>query len=660
MTEEKRKELLKKVTKKIDLINYNIYSPFIPSNNFYQRGEITYEPNKIKEIIKENNFPESYNFIENENISPIVKDQKSCGCCWAFATSTALAYRYKKQGIDVDLSPQSILSCYVKDCDTGAHLLDTDNFIVKNGATTETCVPYSSGNGNVASSCPTGCTNGGDFKKYYAKNSYATVYDYSSDNYYDIVTVIMDQLVNYGPVSSGISCYEDFKSLSRKSNCKNYIYKYDGESEFAGGHAVVIVGYGYEDSKYYWIVQNSWGTSFCDNGFAKVEFAEISIENVAFSEPYIEDEAGETSEKTINAKISLREDCSFLYTYTSGSDNYEDSFELNFINGDTTFYYICGKDPYEKGKSGICIFDVASFSNNGKGYYTYKDYSPLKNNNQYNLDFSSLNQKQFYYYGGDYIDNIYTTNNIYYISQSGSGITLIYVPASSDTNLVSKIYTNKNVDTSLSNCQVSDITINENYLIYCKLNQNEVNLFSQDNNSPLAYYIMCGGIEETQAIVRKLDTTKYPIYRVKKIVLPYDNYLTSNNELTIIANIEGSILELNGIKDNNYFVSIINVQKNNNIDSYEIVCEIPNPSAKEDEYEIPCYIVSSYMINYDNVYLTPYYSAYKVATPFEVIIDNNIKAISYTDYYPSVLRTTGASFIHFSLLLLLLLTLLNL
>ena len=193
---------------------------------------------------------------------------------------------------------------------------------------------------------------------------------------------------------------------------------------------------------------------------------------------------------------------------------------------------------------------------------------------------------------------IYTTNNIYYISQSGSGITLIYVPASSDTNLVSKIYRNKNVDTSLSNCQVSDITINENYLIYCKVSQNEVNLFSQDNNSPLAYYIMCGGIEETQAIVRKLDTTKYPIYRVKKIVLPYDNYLTSNNELTIIADIEGSISGLNGIKDNNYFVSIINVQKSNNINSYEIVCEIPNPSAKEDEYEIPCYIVSYYMINY--------------------------------------------------------------
>ena len=289
MTVEKREDLMSKYTKKIDILNYNAYLPLKPLNSLYINEEITYDPNKIKQIIKENGFPESFNFINEYKPTVNIKDQKSCGSCWAFATTTALAYRYKKLGIDVDLSPQSLLSCFVRDCDAGGHILDALFYVVKGGLTTETCIPYSSGNGYSIESCPTKCRGDEDFKKYYAKNSYATYIEYDSDNYYDVVTLIMDQLVNYGPVASGIDCYEDFEDMMQNSRCKYNIYKYDRKSDYLGGHAVVIVGYGYENSKYYWIIQNSWGKNFCDNGFAKVEFAEISIENVAFSEPYIID-----------------------------------------------------------------------------------------------------------------------------------------------------------------------------------------------------------------------------------------------------------------------------------------------------------------------------------------------------------------------------------
>ena len=69
--------------------------------------------------------------------------------------------------------------------------------------------------------------------------------------------------------------------LYYSNNCSE-IYKYDGHSNYTGGHAVVIVGYGYENSKYYWLIQNSWGTNFCGDGFLKVEFGEIGIEKVVF------------------------------------------------------------------------------------------------------------------------------------------------------------------------------------------------------------------------------------------------------------------------------------------------------------------------------------------------------------------------------------------
>ena len=71
-----------------------------------------------------------------------------------------------------------------------------------------------------------------------------------------------------------------------------------------------------------------WGDDFCDNGFAKIEFGEINIENIAFSEPYIESEE-DLEEKEISLKLNLRDDCRFEYIVENG-DDYEDSFEMYF------------------------------------------------------------------------------------------------------------------------------------------------------------------------------------------------------------------------------------------------------------------------------------------------------------------------------------------
>ena len=74
------------------------------------------------------------------------------------SSTTALAYRYFLKGIEVDLSPQHELSCYVRNCDHGNNLIDPQLSLIKNGTITEECLPFSSGS-EIIEECPTKCKN---------------------------------------------------------------------------------------------------------------------------------------------------------------------------------------------------------------------------------------------------------------------------------------------------------------------------------------------------------------------------------------------------------------------------------------------------------------------------------------------------------------------
>lgn len=48
------------------------------------------------------------------------------------------------------------------------------------------------------------------------------------------------------------------------------MYVYDKKSGAVGGHAIVILGWGEEGGKKYWIVRNSWGSDWGDKGYFKI------------------------------------------------------------------------------------------------------------------------------------------------------------------------------------------------------------------------------------------------------------------------------------------------------------------------------------------------------------------------------------------------------
>merc|ERR1712224_1048888 len=99
------------------------------------------------------------------------------------------------------------------------------------------------------------CTADGESTKYKCPEKHLML---SSDT--DIKAAVM----TVGAVEVGFTVYEDFM------NYKSGVYKYT-EGLALGGHAVKIVGWGQDYSAgFYWIVQNSWGPSWGENGFSKI------------------------------------------------------------------------------------------------------------------------------------------------------------------------------------------------------------------------------------------------------------------------------------------------------------------------------------------------------------------------------------------------------
>ena len=69
--------------------------------------------------------------------------------------------------------------------------------------------------------------------------------------------------------------YQDFMSY------KGGIYKHVTGYR-TGGHAVKLVGYGVEDGVNYWIIANSWGPAWGEDGFFRIAWNECGINDNVF------------------------------------------------------------------------------------------------------------------------------------------------------------------------------------------------------------------------------------------------------------------------------------------------------------------------------------------------------------------------------------------
>uniref|UniRef100_A0A914H0F1 Peptidase C1A papain C-terminal domain-containing protein n=1 Tax=Globodera rostochiensis TaxID=31243 RepID=A0A914H0F1_GLORO len=217
----------------------------------------------------------------------LIRDQSSCGSCWAFGAVEAMSDRTciaSGQKIQITLSADDLLSCCRRcgfGCD-GGEPLQAWRFWVKEGIVTGSnfsahggCRPYPFPPCEHHSNkthfepckhdlyptpkCERTCQNSYNIRQYkqdkfYGKSAYAVE---------NSMKAIQNELYVNGPVEVAFEVYEDFM------NYKGGIYYHVG-GKLGGGHAVKLLGWGADNGIPYWLVANSWNTDWGEDGFFRI------------------------------------------------------------------------------------------------------------------------------------------------------------------------------------------------------------------------------------------------------------------------------------------------------------------------------------------------------------------------------------------------------
>uniref|UniRef100_A0A8R1E2W6 Uncharacterized protein n=1 Tax=Caenorhabditis japonica TaxID=281687 RepID=A0A8R1E2W6_CAEJA len=196
--------------------------------------------------------PASIDYRDQGKLTP-VKNQGQCGSCWAFATVASVEAQYAiKKGKLVALSEQELVDCDNRNngCN-GGYRPYAMRFVKENGLETEKDYPYEAKKHDQ-------CSLIQNYTKIFIDGSRML-----SSNEEDVA----DWVGTKGPVTFGMQVVKAMYSY------RSGIFKpteEDCAEKSMGSHALTIVGYGDEGHGAYWIVKNSWGTSWGANGYFRL------------------------------------------------------------------------------------------------------------------------------------------------------------------------------------------------------------------------------------------------------------------------------------------------------------------------------------------------------------------------------------------------------
>jgi len=245
-----RLDIFTKKDAELKAINANPEHTFTVAHNFFstmtpeeikrwegdRTEDITVEPTILEETILGDADWRSH-------MNPI-KNQGSCGSCWTFsAIQTIEGHHAIKTGTKVVLSEQMLVDCVYPGedgCDGGSHHT-AQTWVQSHGVVTSAEYPY---HAKYSGSC---LHSSGPYK--------VTAYHAVSAN----SPTQMKAALAKGPISVSVGTGTPFHHYS--GGILN-----DKSCPTSTSHAIGAVGFGSN----YWIVRNSWGTSWGESGYGRI------------------------------------------------------------------------------------------------------------------------------------------------------------------------------------------------------------------------------------------------------------------------------------------------------------------------------------------------------------------------------------------------------
>jgi cathepsin L len=207
--------------------------------------------------VKAEDLPDTVDWVAQGKVTA-TKNQKSCGSCWAFSVTETMESMYAIQNNATPpiLAPQQLVDCMPNPdecggtggCEGATQQLGF-NYTVGAGLTLEASYPYTARDGTCKTTTPA-VKNGG-------------MVSLKTNDYTDLATAV----ATVGPIAISVAA----------GGFGWQIYGggvYNKGDDFEMDHAVQLTGYGIDDKfdhKMYWSVRNSWGPSWGEGGYIRLE-----------------------------------------------------------------------------------------------------------------------------------------------------------------------------------------------------------------------------------------------------------------------------------------------------------------------------------------------------------------------------------------------------